>query len=246
MENKRIYSFERMIGAIAQLLRNGERVATGTLSPVPAAGCFLAKYTHAPDMELIVYGDPGSRLSEGFHEVFGLAQQGKIDVFFLSGSQIDQRGVINLSVLGDYHRPAVRLPGGAGSNMLYAMSGRTILFANTHTRKLFVPRADFVNATAFDEAGITPWRRGGLSHVVTPLCVMAFDRDRRRIVLDYLYPGVTVDRVVENTGFDLAVGERDIPTVDPLGETDLAVLRGPVRDKMRQAYPLFARSVWGA
>jgi glutaconate CoA-transferase subunit B len=246
MKNKSIHPFERMIGAIARLLRNGERVATGTLSPVPAAGCFLAKHTHAPDLELIVYGDPDSRLSEGFHEIFGLAQQGKIDVFFLSGIQIDQQGGINLSALGDYRRPTLRLPGGAGSSMLYAMSGRTILFANTHTPKIFVPRADFVNATAFDEAGITPWRRGILSHVVTPLCVMAFDRDRSRIVLDYVYPGVTVERVVENTGFDLDIGERDIPTHDPLGEADLAILRGPVREKMKQAYPLFARNVWGA
>jgi len=246
MHSKDIHPFERMIGAIAQLLRNGERVATGALSPVPAAGCFLAKCTHAPDLELIVYGDPDIRLSEGLHEVFGLAQQGKIDVFFLSGVQIDQRGGINLSALGDYRRPAVRLPGGAGSSMLYAMSGRTILFANSHTPKIFVPRADFVNATACDEAGITPWRRGGLSHVVTPLCVMAFDRDRGRIVLDYVYPRVAVDRVVENTGFDLAVGERDIPVLDPLGEADLAVLRGTVLDKMRHVYPQFARSVWGA
>jgi glutaconate CoA-transferase subunit B len=246
MENKTIHPSERMIGAIARLLKNGERVATGTLSPIPAAGCFLAKYTHAPDLELLIYGDPENRLSEGFHELFGLAQQGKIDVFFLSGIQIDQRGSVNLSVLGDYRKPSLRLPGGAGSSMLYAMSGRTILFTNNHSPKLFVPKADFVNATGFDETGITPWRRGGLSHVVTPLCVMAFDRSRKQIILDYIFPGVTVDQVVENTGFDLAVEGRDIPTIDPLGETDLTTLRGPVQAKMRQTYPLFARTIWGA
>jgi glutaconate CoA-transferase subunit B len=129
--------------------------------------------------------------------------------------------------------------------MLYAMSGRTILFTNNHSRKLFVPKADFVNATGFDETGITPWRRGGLSHVVTPLCVMAFDPSRKQIILDYVFPGVTVDQVVENTGFDLAVADRDIPAIEPLSETDLATLRGPVQAKMRQVYPLFARITWG-
>jgi hypothetical protein len=74
---------------------------------------------------------------------------------------------------------------------------------------------------------------------------MAFDRSRKQIILDYIFPGVTVDQVVENTGFDLAVEGRDIPTIDPLGETDLATLRGPVRAKMRQTYPLFARTIWG-
>jgi glutaconate CoA-transferase subunit B len=245
MENKNIHASERMIGAIARLLKNGECVATGTLSPIPAAGCFLAKYTHAPELDLLVYGDPENRLSEGFHELFGLAQQGKIDVFFLSGIQIDQRGSINLSVLGDYRKPSLRLPGGAGSSMLYAMSGRTILFANNHNRKLFVPKADFINATGFDETGITPWRRGGLSHVVTPLCVMVFDRDRKQIILDYVFPGVTVDQVVDNTGFDPVVAGRDIPTLDPLDKASLAILRGPVQAKMRQAYPLFARTIWG-
>jgi len=246
MENKSIHPSERMIGAIAKLLKNGERVATGTLSPIPAAGCFLAKYTHAPDLDLLIYGDPDNRLSEGFHELFGLAQQGKIDVFFLSGIQIDRQGGINLSVLGDYRQPNLRLPGGAGSSMLYAMSGRTILFTNSHNRKLFVPRADFVNATAFDDSGVTPWRRGGLSHVVTPLCVMAFDPIRRRIVLDYVFPGVSIAQVVENTGFDLAVAEREIRAIDPLNDSDLEILRGPVQAKMRQVYPLFARTVWGA
>jgi glutaconate CoA-transferase subunit B len=245
MENKPVHPSERMIGAIARLLKNGERVATGTLSPIPAAGSFLAQYTHAPDLELLIYGDPENRLSEGFHELFGLAQQGKIDVFFLSGVQIDQRGSVNLSVLGDYEKPSVRLPGGAGSSMLYAMSGRTILFTAHHNRRLFVPKVDFVNATGFDDKGITPWRRGGLSHVVTPLCVMAFDQDRKQIVLDYLFPDVTPDQVVENTGFDLEVAGRDIPTLDPLSATDLTTLRGPVQAKMRQIYPLFAQTIWG-
>jgi len=245
MGNSQIESYERMIGAISRLLKNGEMVVTGTLSPLPAAGCLLAKHTHAPDLEPMLYGDPESRLSEGLHEFFGFAQKGNVDVFFLSGIQIDQQGSINLSAIGDYGSPKLRLPGGAGSAMLYSLSRRTILFTMTHTKKLFVPRVDFVNAAAFDDTIETPWRRGGLSHVVTPLCVMKFDGEKRRVVLDSLLPGVTLPQVVENTGFDLDVEGREIPVVEPLSEEERTALRGPVLEKMRTIYPLVCRMIWG-
>ncbi|HOS78059.1 MAG: hypothetical protein M0P04_05025 [Syntrophales bacterium] len=245
MEDKPVHPYERMIGAIALLLNDGEFAATGTLSPIPAAGCLLAQHTHAPHLAPMIYGDPANRISEGLHEFFGFAQRGGIDVFFLSGIQIDQRGSINLSVIGDYGKPKLRLPGGAGSAMLYSLSRRTILFTMTHTKKLFVPKVDFVNATAFDGDVRTPWRRGGLSHVVTPLGVMKFDREKKRLALDYVFTGGTVAQVVDNTGFDLDVAGREIPVVDPLDGESLRVLRGPVLDKLRTIYPLVCRMVWG-
>ncbi|MCK9195680.1 MAG: hypothetical protein M0P16_01715 [Syntrophales bacterium] len=234
---------EVMIGAISRLLRDGEWVATGTLSPLPAAAALLAKMTHAPHLTTLIYGDPDFRLSEGFHELFALAQKGKIDVFFLSGVQIDKRGSINLSMLGDYNRPSVRLPGGAGSSMLSALVRRVIIFTTSHNKRLFVPKVDFVNATAADDA---PWRRGGLSHVVTPLCVMAFDGTKKEIILESIFPGVPLEEVVGNTGFDLAIGERSIPIMNPLTDEELIMLRGPVQERMRLIYPQFAASVWGS
>lgn len=237
------HPFELMILAISRLLRDGETAATGTLSPIPAAACLLARETHAPALVPLIYGDPEARLTEGLHELFGLAQQGRIDVFFLSGAQIDQQGRINLVVIGDYERPAVRLPGGAGSSMLYALSGRTILFATAHNRRLFVPRVDFITATACDEEGTIPWRRGGLSHVVTPLCVMRFDEGEKRIVLERLLPGASYEEVAANTGFDLGSG-RDIPSEPEATGEELALLRGRVRERMRAIYPAFVREVW--
>jgi len=245
MENKTIHPLEMMVVAISRLLKNGEVVATGTLSPVPAAGCLLACCTHGPDIVPMIYGDPENRISEGLFELFGLAQKGKVDVFFLSGIQIDQQGSINLSVIGDYAKPDLRLPGGAGSSMLYALCRRTILFSMNHTRKLFVPKVDFVNATAFDDGFVSPWRRGGMSHAVTPLCVMRFDGTRKRVVLDCLMPGVSVDRVAENTGFDLGSEGQEIPEVAPPSDQELALLRTEVRDRMRRIYPFFAETLWG-
>jgi glutaconate CoA-transferase subunit B len=244
MEAKEIHPLEMMIVAISRLLKNGETVATGTLSPVPAAGCLLACSTHGPEIVPVIYGDPESRISEGLFELFGLAQKGKVDVFFLSGIQIDQQGNINLSVIGDYAKPSLRLPGGAGSNMLYALCRRTIIFSMNHTRRLFVPMVDFVNATAYDEGFVSPWRRGGMSHAVTPLCIMRFDGDRKRIVLDCLLPGVSVDRVAENTGFDLGIEGREIPEMAPPTDLEMALLRTEVRDRMRPIYPLFVEMLW--
>jgi glutaconate CoA-transferase, subunit B len=245
MENKATDPAVRMIVAISKILRNGEWVAAGTLSPIPVAGCLLAKHTHAPDITSIFYGDPADRMGDGLFELFGLVQKGKIDVFFLSGAQIDQQGNINLISIGDYRKPKVRLPGGAASNMLYAMAKRTILFTMTHTRGLFVQQADFVNATAFDRDVKTPWRRGGLSHVVTPLCIMTFDTQIKKIVLDSVFPGVSLDTVVENTGFDLGIGKRTIPTVEPVHEEESRILREVVAKELSPIYPLFAKKLWG-
>ncbi|MGV8080342.1 MAG: CoA-transferase subunit beta [Syntrophales bacterium] len=245
MGNSQTESYEKIICAISRLLKDGEMAVTGTLSPLPAAGCLLARHTHAPNLQPMLYGDPENRLSEGLHEFFGIAQKGEVDVFFLSGIQIDRQGSINLSVIGDYDRPKLRLPGGAGSAMLYSMSRRTILFTMTHTKKLFVPKVDFVNASAFDGEIKTPWRRGGLSHVVTPLCVMRFDEDRKRVVLDKLLPGTTLEEVVENTGFDLDIAGREIPVMEPLTEEERIALHGPVLEKMRTIYPLVCQMIWG-
>ncbi len=53
---------------------------------------------------------------------------------------------------------------------------------------------------------------------MTPLCVMKFDEERKQVVLDSLLPGVTLEEVVENTGFDLDVAGRQIPVMEPLTE----------------------------
>lgn len=243
--NKTLHSFEWMMVAISRLLKNNETAATGTLSPVPAGGCLLAKATHAPDLMPMIYGDPDNWDFEGLHEFFGLAQKGKIDVFFLSGIQIDRQGRINLSVIGDYNRPKLRLPGGAGSNTMYAVGRRTILFAMTHTNRLFTSRVDFVNATAFDEGEALPWRRGGLSHVVTPMCVMAFDTVQKQLVLKSLLPGATIEGVKENTGFDLDIEGRAVETIPPLTDAEYEALRGVVRQQMMKIYPRFSARIWG-
>ncbi|MFH1243165.1 MAG: CoA-transferase [Pseudomonadota bacterium] len=240
-----INPFEMMIGALSRLLNDGEMAACGTLSPIPASAILLAKHTHAPNLTPFIYGDLSLRLTEGHLETFAAFQRGKVDVFFLSGVQIGQNGHVNLSVIGDYRKPKVRFPGGAGSNMVYSCAKRALLFAPVHTKRVLVKEVDFKNALAFDEGKPTPWRRGHPSHLVTPLCVMKYDKDNRILVLESLMPGVTLDQVIENTGFDLGIDGREIPHCDPISQEELKILRALVSQEVKKIYPDFAKQMWG-
>jgi glutaconate CoA-transferase, subunit B len=244
MSNPDIHPFETMIVTISRLVKNGEMAATGTLSPIPAAALLLAQNTHAPDLVSMIYGDPDMRITDGLHEFFGLAHRGLLDLFFLSGIQIDKQGNINLSVIGEHRKPKVRLPGGAGTNMLSMMAKRIIIFTIVHNTRLFVPKVDFINARAKDDS--IPWRRGTLSHVVTPMARLGFDDKKGELFLDATFPGHSAKDVADNTGFDVGIGGREIPEIDPITDEELAVLRTEVTGKLRRIYPLFCDMVWGA
>ena len=241
--NNTPHPFETMMVVISRLVKNGEVAAAGTLSPIPAGALYLAQLTHAPDLDMMVYGDPEIRVTDGLHEFFGLAHRGLLDLFFLSGIQIDQRGNINLSFIGDYAKPKIRLPGGAGSNMVSMMARRIILFTINHTAKLFVPKVDFINASSVDHS--ISWRRGTLSHVVTPMALMRYETDKEKIVLEASLPGTSAQKIQEHTGFDLGIEGREIPEIEHITDDELEILRGAVKQKLRRAYPLFCDMIWG-
>jgi len=232
-----------MAGAIAREIRDGETVAVGTLSPIPAAGALLAKATHAPNLRLAMLDDKRQSTTGGSKEFFDFAQRGKLDVFFLSGIQIDAQANINLSVVGEFSTPKVRLPGGAGSGMLYYWARRVILFKHDHTPRGFPEHVDFVTSPGCAAPGVR--RPGGPVMVVTPLCVMRFDAAIGRLRLASVHAEHSVDEVQDSTGFDLGVTD-SIPETPPLTESEQAVFDGPVREYLTGVYPEFATLVWGA
>lgn len=233
---------ELMAYVISREINNGELVAVGTLSPVPATGSILAKMTHAPEAELLIWMIREYwPFTEGVKEFFDLAQKGRVDLFFLGGAQIDQFGNTNLNVLGNYHKPKVRLPGGAGTGTLYFTVPRVVLFKMDHTKRSFVEKVDFITGAGISSPGV--FRKGGAVKCVTPLAVLGFDGEKGKFFLNSVHPGKTVEKVVENTGFELVIPP-NVPFTPVPGKEELNLLRTKVKEKIKEAYPLFAMSAF--
>ncbi|MEW5912759.1 MAG: CoA-transferase [Thermodesulfobacteriota bacterium] len=231
---------ELMITALAREVRDDTYSAVGTLSPLPAAGCLLASLTSAPQVKMIMLGDPEAPLDRGSSQLFDMAQRGLIDLFFLSFVQMDAEANLNLIALGQHDRPKVRFPGGAGSSMLYHMVSRVVLFKTSHTVRDFVPRVDFVTCSGY-HAPLDSWQRpGGPSKVVTPLAVLRVEREPPRIVLESVHPGVTPEQVQENTGFALDIPART-PQTPPPSVQELEMLRSQVLPRLARIYPAYAQ-----
>jgi glutaconate CoA-transferase subunit B len=114
---------ELMVVVISREVQNSETIGVGAASPIPAAACVLAEQFHAPDATIIILGSKEYYpFPAGSSELHFIAQRGELDLFFLSGIQIDRHGNLNLHVLGDYESPSLRLPGAYGSAMLYYMA----------------------------------------------------------------------------------------------------------------------------
>jgi len=232
---------ELMAVVISRQVRDFETIGVGAASPVPAAGSILAKEIHAPHAEIIILGSTDREyypFPAGSSELHFLAQRGDLDLFFLSGIQIDRKGNINLHVLGDYENPRMRLPGAYGSAMLYYMAHRVILFRAEHTLRSFVEKVDFVTAP-----GMTPGnvhREGGPTLVVTPKATLTWDRQAGEWLLEGIHPGSSLEEVKENTGFSLNVSS-SLKTTPLPTERELFTLRGTVREKLKAIYPEFAK-----
>ena len=232
---------EIMIAAIAGLLEGIGHVAVGVLSPIPGSAALLARARSGARVSIIGGTSPEFR-TDGGVDLFDSAGQGRVGAFFLSGGQIDGRANINLTGIGDYPGMDVRWSGAFGSAYLYFLVPRVILFREEHTRRIFVPKVDFISAPGTSEPGV--YRPGGPHALVTGLCTMMFDRERARFRLVSVHPCHTVEDVRNNTGFDFDVDDNMRETGPPDAET-LALIRGPVAKSIANPYPSFARDVFG-
>lgn len=227
-----------MIGALARQVRDGDWAACGTLSPMPAAALWLAKLTHAPRAEVFVAGSRDWPFAGEWQGFFDLAQTGRLNVFFLSGAQIDGRGNINLMAVGDYRQPQVRLPGGAGSAILAYIVERVVLFKTTHESRGLVAKVDAVTAPGYTPELSPRQRPGKVTCLLTPKCVFGFSPPEPP-VLHSLHPGVTLEEVRRLTGFEFQ-SSSEIPATPALGPEAREFLYGPVKEKLAQVYPHFA------
>jgi len=238
---------ERMAAAIARLILDpaappARHIAVGAASPVPAAACWLVRQL-GQDVRLSFLHRPrGNPFTAGTRELFDLAGQGRIDLFFLGGGQIDGAANLNLIGTGDWPGSAARFPGAFGSAFMYLMTPRTILFRDEHSPRVLVPRADIVSAPGVSPPNV--FRRGHAQALVTGRCVFRFDPACARFTLASVHPGETPDSVRAATGFDYDA-PREVPLTPDPTESELGLLRGPVCEAMIDTYPLFCRRVWG-
>ena len=234
---------ELLADAIAGLIGDVRHVAVGNASPIPALAALVARARGGgrPYVSLL-QSRKHNFFTDGGRELFDCAGQGRIDVFFLSGGQIDGKGNVNLVSVGDYQKPDVRFPGSFGSAYLYYVVPKVILFRLEHSRRTLVPKVDFVSAPGTSAPNV--YRPGGPIALITNRCVFSFDRAASRFTLASVHPEHTVEEVADNTGFDF---ERpsDVPsTASPSAET-LRLMREVVAPELAEVYPQFTKRVFG-
>ncbi len=227
-------------------LRDDTTVFAGVGVPLLAAA--LAKQRHAPRLTLVIEGGiigpeiaPGrlpistnemragrrAQMLPGITDAFLFAQRGFVDVGFMGGAQIDQYGNINTTAIGDYWKPTVRLPGTGGANDIASLC-REVIIVTAHEKRRFVPRVAFVTSPAW-LAGDGARRAagllfGGVSRVVTTLGLLGFDPETKRMRIEATHPGVSVDDIQANTGFELGRAPT-IETTEPPSADELEMLR---------------------
>jgi glutaconate CoA-transferase subunit B len=229
----------------ARELHDGEVVFVGI--GLPNLACNLARATHAPNLVLIYesgavgavperlpvsIGDPslvtGSLMVCGMADVFqSFLQNGRIEVGFLGGAQIDRYGNINTTVVGRYEHPDVRLPGSGGAAEIAIHARRTVIISRL-SRRAFPEAVDFVTSPGHRTRSGSRRALGmpgaGPVKVVTDKAVLEADLDTGELVLSALYPGVEVDAVRAGIGWSLR-SRSTLDTVEPPTDAELQLLR---------------------
>src|SRR5687768_2636260 len=135
----------------------------------------------------------GNPFTEGGRELFDLAGQGRIDLFFLGGGQIDGAANLNMIGIAEWPGTGVRFPGSFGSAFMYFTAGRSILFREEHSRRVLVPKVSFVSAPGVSPPGVA--RRGSAQALVTGRCIFRFHPDRARFSLASVHPGESIESI---------------------------------------------------
>ena len=236
---------ELMTAVAARELRDGEVVFVGI--GLPNLACNLARATHAPNLVLIYesgavgavperlpvsIGDPslvtGSLMVSGMATVFqSLLQNGRIEVGFLGGAQVDRFGNINTTVVGRYAHPDVRLPGSGGAAEIAIHARRTVVISRL-SRRAFPEAVDFITSPGHRMLGRSRRELGmpgaGPVKVVTDKAILEADPETGELVLAALYPGVQPDEVHAGVGWALRA-RPVLALVDPPTADELVLLR---------------------
>ncbi len=233
---------ELLAATLAAQIPDVRHIAVGAASPIPAAAALLKQMRSETRVHVtILHSRRYNAFTDGGRELFDAAAQGRIDVFFFGGVQVDGEANTNLVGVGDYPNLTQRFPGSFGAPYMAFVVPSVILFREEHSKRTLVKKVDFVTAPGWSPEGV--WRRGGPKVLVTGLAVMPFDASKRRFRLASVHPGRTADEVREATGFDFDM-PASVPTTKVPDAATLGLLRGPIAAKLREFYPDFADRVF--
>ena len=237
---------EMMTIAVAREITDDMVVFVGTFWPVLPA--MLARCCHAPDAAFIyeagiVYTGTPSRFpistvdpslsvgadmtGETFDTLGSGLSRGHVDLGILSASAVDIYGNINSTVIGDYNRPKVRLPGSGGACDIGTFAKKTIIVLEQDKRR-FLPKLDYITTPGFlkgpgdrEKLGLPG---GGPEKVITTMGVFTFDDKTKKMYLDAVHPKYSLNDVKEKVGWDIDVSDK-LKETEPPTDLELRILR---------------------
>jgi len=237
---------EMMVAVASREIRDGDLVFVGMRLPILAYA--VARNAHAPTARglfevglmrdqpaasfLGTMGDPPNVVealwATRMSNVMALMAQGRVDLGFIGGAEVDRFGNLNTSYVGSPGRPAVKLPGSGGGADIAILSRRWVTLMS-HEKRRLVDRVSFVTSPGHGD-GTPGWRKrngllgGGPVAVITTLCVLRFPEQGGEAILASVHPGHGVDEVRAETGWDLKVADDVSETSEPTS-SELAAIR---------------------
>ena len=228
---------DMMVVSIARKLKDAENAFHGVASPVPMVSIMLAKKMYNEELQYLnitggvnmlpdileksTDGDNlylGSKSSFNLTDIFDLSARGGLDVAFLSGGQVDAKGRINNSVIGNFVKPKVKLPGGAGSAVLVPTTKRAFIWKTKHDKRGFVENVDFVTT------------QGNVKYIFSPLCT--FVMNNGKLEIESIHPYSSLDEIIENTAFEIE--RKEYPITPEPTEKELSLLHEIDKDNVRE------------
>ncbi len=183
--------------------------------------------------------------------VMSLLQSGRVDLGFLGAAEVDRFGNLNSTEVcvkaetiseGQGFSPAakpgknsaasaaegkiIRLPGSGGACDIASLSKRFVALLE-HSKHRLPERVSYITSPGNGDG--RGWRqrvglpRGGPAAVITTKAVLRFGDDGEAY-LDTVHPGITVEDVLENTGWKLRIADK-VGETPPPTDAELAAIR---------------------
>jgi glutaconate CoA-transferase subunit B len=236
---------ELMVVVGAREIRDEDVVFVGMRLPLLAFQ--LAKDTHAPHAvgifengilrdkpagdALYTMGDApnteGAIWTTSMIDIMALLQSGRVSLGFIGGAEVDRFGNLNTTYIGGREEVQIRLPGSGGASDIASLARRFVIIMK-HEKRRFLKKVSYITSPGFGDG--MDWRErnglrgGGPCAVITSKGILRFDSETREMVLDSIYPGVTVEDILENTGWDLRCALK-IEKTEPPSRSELRMIR---------------------